>query len=1117
MSKFTLQKNITRFFSILLTVCLVFSVMTLDTSEVFAADEPQAEETGQAPEELQPEEVVVPPSEEPSAAEEPAPSFEAPQSTETMAPPSGEPQLAAKSQPFEDMQAADEPEIITEADGTQYVSDEVIVKFKGSASDSAIMSMLDAQDSEVVSTLEAYDLTVADVPESETVNSFIDTMEAQPNVEYAQPNYVYTQSKTFNDPGIPYQWYLDKIGVPSAWDITTGSSAVRVAVLDSGIDLTHPEFDGKIYAQIDTANNDNYAYDIVDGHGTHVSGIIAATANNSGGIAGIAPSVQLIEVDVFIGEYASTSDIIDGIEFASDHGADIINMSLGGYGENDVLETALNNAVNSGIVCVAAAGNDNTNEHSFPSDFPSVISVIATDQNDNKASFSNYGAAKDISAPGVDILSTFPSGYAYADGTSMAAPVVSGVVALMLSANPDLTVTEVKNILYNTAVDLGPAGKDDTFGNGRINAYQAVREATQDYDVSVSQTLIGGTGSSYGSVSGGGTFTSCSPVTVYALPSGNYHFVRWSENGTQLSTNLAYTFPVKKDMNLTAEFEQDWYMISATPNDSSYGFVMGGGKHYVGTPVTLTATPNPDCFFIRWTENGSQVSTDPSYSFTATRGVNVTAEFAEINCTITALASDPNGGVVSGGDRVPYGSSVMLTATPNANYKFAGWRVNGSIVSTLPSYTFTATKSANFEAVFELDTLTVSATPNNPSYGTVFGSGSYTYGKSVTLQAFPYLKHRFIRWMENGIEVSRNNIFTVTVTKNISITAEFAPLSPIAISCTKADSTFYGGDNGSITATASGGDTDSYSYNINDQYWRDSGYFSNLSAGTYKVGVRSKTHFENISYCTVTIGQPAITSIAPANKFPSKTNAGNVITMVPPPAPKGYTLQWSAYSVSNPNLARVDTLGNITFVNGGKVTITIWLKYQTVDKKGNVKIKNTSVKKTITIQQPVSSVSLNLGDTTIARTQKVKLIPGIAPATASNKKVKWATSNKKVATVSSSGVVTAKAGGTAVITCIAQDGSGASASCTVNVTPIYTTGVKISKAALTVKLNKTASLKATVAPKNTDFKTVTWASSDSSIVTVDAKGKLRGIVPGTAVITATTSGGQTAACTVTVP
>ena len=253
-----------------------------------------------------------------------------------------------------------------------------------------------------------------------------------------------------------------------------------------------------------------------------------------------------------------------------------------------------------------------------------------------------------------------------------------------------------------------------------------------------------------------------------------------------------------------------------------------------------------------------------------------------------------------------------------------------------------------------------------------------------------------------------------------------------------------------------------------------------------------------------------------AKRIPSKALAGTAITIVPPAVPKGHTMQSVTYTSSNPSIATVDANGNVTFVGGGKATIIIRAVSQTVDKKGRVKTKTTTIKKTITVNQPVASITLNIGDTTIARTRKVKLIPAFAPATASNKKVKWTTSNKKVATVSSSGVVTGKAGGTAVITCRAQDGSGALASCTVTVTPIHPTGLRMSKAALTIKTGKTSSLKATVAPKNTDFKTVTWTSSNPGIASVDAKGKIKGLAPGVVTITATTSNGLSASCTVTV-
>ncbi len=370
--------------------------------------------------------------------------------------------------------------------------------------------------------------------------------------------------------------------------------------------------------------------------------------------------------------------------------------------------------------------------------------------------------------------------------------------------------------------------------------------------------------------------------------------------------------------------------------------------------------------------------------------------------------------------------------------------------------------------------------------------------------------------------IKANAVGTATVTatsfdKSASCTVTVINLTPVGISCTKADATVYGAANGSVTVSASGGNSGRYEYSINGgSSWQGSGTFGGLAAGNYTAAVRDAGFPSNSVTQAVSVGQPTYMGAVAAKKIPSKVNAGNALTITPPVAPKGYTVQSITYSSSNPAVATVDASGTVTFLAGGKVTIITKVVSTTVDKKGKIKTKTTTVKKTITVKQPVASISLNLGNTTIARTQKVKLTPSIAPATASSKKVKWTTSNKKVATVSSSGVVTGKAGGTAVITCTAADGSRVVASCTVTVTPIYPTGVKMSKAALTVKTGKTASLKATVAPKNTDFKTVTWASSNAAVATVDAKGKIKGIAPGTAVITVTTSSGQTASCTVTV-
>lgn len=388
----------------------------------------------------------------------------------------------------------------------------------------------------------------------------------------------------------------------------------------------------------------------------------------------------------------------------------------------------------------------------------------------------------------------------------------------------------------------------------------------------------------------------------------------------------------------------------------------------------------------------------------------------------------------------------------------------------------------------------------------------------------------YITWSSNNEAVatvdakgviSAKAVGTVRITatsldKSASCTIYVEASVPVSLSCSKTDVTVYGAANGSVTISASGGNSGYYEYSLNGGDWQSSNVYNNLKAGTYTAAVRDAYVTDNVATCSIAVDQPNYMGNVPAGKVASKVNAGNALTIVPPAPPKGYTVQSVTYSSSNPAIATVDAGGNVTFLAGGKVTIITKIVSQTVDKKGKVKIKTTTVKKSITVQQPVASIALNLSDTTIARTQKVKLAAAIAPGTASNKKLKWTSSNPKVAAVSSAGVVTGKAGGTAVITCTATDGSGKSASCTVNVTPIYPTGIKLSKAALTLKTGKSGALKATIAPKNTDFKTVTWTSSNPGVVTVDAKGKLKAIAPGTAVITAATSSGQTASCTVTV-
>jgi len=377
--------------------------------------------------------------------------------------------------------------------GGEYDAEGVVVKFKEKVSIQTVNAELGKMNSKMRKSARG-NVFLVDMPKGKKIPGFVQELKSLENVEYVQPNYVYKLIKTTNDPLAGDQWHLGNIKAFDAWDITMGNPGIKVAVLDTGADLNHPD----LSSQIDRAWNVlTESSTVVDnhGHGTHVAGIIAATADNGIGVAGVAPGTRLIIVDVFNENTepgTTTFNVIKGIEYAVANGAHVINMSLGGYTYDYLFELAVNNAVNNNVVVVAAAGNDATSQLCYPSDFESAISVIATTQDNVDASFSNFGQYKDISAPGVNILSTFKSGgYVSISGTSMASPIVAGVVALIRSVNPGLSVDEVKNILYTTANDVYgwrdgwhggfnyPVGWDAYTGYGIVNARNAVWSAAK--------------------------------------------------------------------------------------------------------------------------------------------------------------------------------------------------------------------------------------------------------------------------------------------------------------------------------------------------------------------------------------------------------------------------------------------------------------------------------------------------------------------------------------------------------------------------------------------------------------------------------------------------------------
>ena len=292
------------------------------------------------------------------------------------------------------------------------------------------------------------------------------------SVEAVDYNYIRKASFVPNDPRLDNQWGLTKTRFPGAWTDAKGGGA-KVAIVDSGAYAGHPDI-GKIAAQKDFVEGNAVADDDF-GHGTRVTGIAGALTDNGKGVAGGCFKCSLLIAKVMNGRGDATdSRIIKGINWSVDHGADVVNLSLGGPANSDALRMAVNRARGRGAVVVAAAGNEGTTRRQYPAAYEKAIAVSATNQSDGLAYFSSRGDWVDLAAPGTNILSTRAwGGYGTDRGTSYSAPFVSGLAGLLASQGK--SAYAIRQRMQETAVDLGPAGKDARFGHGRINADNAVR------------------------------------------------------------------------------------------------------------------------------------------------------------------------------------------------------------------------------------------------------------------------------------------------------------------------------------------------------------------------------------------------------------------------------------------------------------------------------------------------------------------------------------------------------------------------------------------------------------------------------------------------------------------
>lgn len=390
-----------------------------------------------------------------------------------------------------------------------HVKGQILVKFKDGVAASQASATARQHSAKLGQQIPGIKTFVVSVPVGKET-TVINALSKNPNVEYAELDVIaqstadyFDRQYALNNTGQSFTNTLGDILIPNgtadadvdapeAWAVAAGTD-VKVAVLDTGVDFTHPDISSKVTAR---ANFTSAGADDIYGHGTHVSGIIAAIHENNEGVKGVCPGCQILSGKVLDDNgYGSASMVANGISWAVTNNAKVINMSLGFKTSSRTLENAVNNAWNNGVVIVAAAGNGANTTKEYPGAYTNVIGVAATDNNDQKASFSTYSASfVDVAAPGANVYSTFPDhaftlgttkgrsmNYDVANGTSMASPIVAGVAALVYGQYPTASNAWVRSCVEKSSDKI--AGTGTYWSQGRVNAYNAVTACGTPTDV----------------------------------------------------------------------------------------------------------------------------------------------------------------------------------------------------------------------------------------------------------------------------------------------------------------------------------------------------------------------------------------------------------------------------------------------------------------------------------------------------------------------------------------------------------------------------------------------------------------------------------------------------------
>lgn len=462
--------------------------------------------------------------------------------------------------------------------------------------------------------------------------SFSEQLMGTGAVKFAIPDASVPHDITPDDTYYGSQWHHTVINSPVAWENTQGVSSVKVCVLDTGVDTDHPDLVGNLLPGYNTAStlsdgktpNPDYHTTNVEailGHGTGTAGTAGAVGNNIEGVAGVAWEIGIVPVKINfddVDSYAYYSDMIDGIQWCADQGIKVANLSYGGADNSAIAYVAQTLRDGGGLLFMSAGNGGTYNSESVFPDYSSFVAVGATNSSDVLTDFSEYGPFVDIVAPGENIATTYLDGqYVYYSGTSFSSPMTAGLAALIYSINPDFSPSEVENFIFNTAVDLGDAGDDETYGHGRIDAGAAVLAAL-DYtslpnnppDAYGTATPASGYAPLVVSFDGSGS-TDDVEITSYIWDFGD------GNTGSGMTATHTYTTTGTFTALLTVTDN-----VAVTTTSDPIIIQVDADPSYIGPPTDLTAAVNENSVTLNWSDNS-----DNETGFTIERATKIRGKY----------------------------------------------------------------------------------------------------------------------------------------------------------------------------------------------------------------------------------------------------------------------------------------------------------------------------------------------------------------------------------------------------------------------------------------------------------------------------------------------------------